>query len=59
MEDTVTTQPALKTSADFQAAIDRCLAEIKRLRDLMARDQAAIEESRQRTRAMLDRLKVQ
>jgi hypothetical protein len=58
MDDIVSPQPVLKTDADYKAAIEECLAEMKRLHEQMKRDQEAIEKSRARTREMLAQLKV-
>lgn len=50
-------QPRLETPADYEAEIDRIIEELNHLHERMAHDQAEIEESRARTRAILTQLK--
>jgi hypothetical protein len=57
MEGKVLPQPTLKTAADYEAAIDQCLAEMQRLREKMDRDQADIDRLKAETRAILAKLK--
>lgn len=57
MEDTITTEVSLKTPADYEAAIDQCLAEMQRLHEQMERDQEDIDRLRAETKALLAALK--
>lgn len=56
MDETLRTDPTMKTDSDYKRAIDEMLREIERLSDVMKRDQQDIESSRKRTREMLARL---
>jgi len=58
MEDDVLPQPTLTTDAEYEAAINQCLAEMERLRARMNRDQADIDRRKPETRAILAGLKV-
>jgi hypothetical protein len=49
--------PPLQTAADYEAAIEECLAEMQRLREKIDRDQADIDRLKVETRAILARLK--
>jgi hypothetical protein len=53
MENTITTEISLKTRADYQAAIEQCLAEMQRLHAQMERDQEDIDQLRTETKALL------
>jgi hypothetical protein len=57
MDEAVPSQPTLKTRADYMAATDRCLEEMDRMHQQIARDLAEIERLRVETRAILDKLK--
>ena len=57
MENTITTEISLKTPADYEAAIDQCLAEMQRLHEQMERDQEDIDRLRAETKAILGALK--
>lgn len=57
MADTITTEVSLKTPADYEAAIDQCLAEMQRLHEQMERDQEDIDRLRAETKALLAALK--
>jgi hypothetical protein len=57
MENTITTDVSLKTPADYEAAIDQCLAEMQRLHEQMERDQEDIDRLRAETKALLAALK--
>jgi hypothetical protein len=64
MAEIVSTQPKLETQADYEAAIEQCLQEIRELNEQMRSDQAAIDrlkaETQQlkaETRAILESLK--
>jgi hypothetical protein len=57
MEDAVTQQPTLRTRADYEAATQRCLAEIDRLHEQIAGDLNEIERLKTETRAILARIK--
>jgi hypothetical protein len=57
MENTITTEVSLKTPADYEAAIDQCLAEMQRLHEQMERDQEDINRLRAETKALLAALK--
>jgi hypothetical protein len=57
MENTITTEVSLKTPADYEAAIDQCLAEMQRLHEQMERDQEDIDRLRAETKALLAALK--
>jgi hypothetical protein len=50
MDDNISLQPALKTAADYKAAIDGLLAEMKRLNALMQNDQTEIDRLKAETR---------
>ena len=53
MENTIATEVSLKTRADYQAAIEQCLAEMQRLHEQMERDQEDIDRLRAATQALL------
>lgn len=57
MDETALPQPALQTAADYEAAIEQCLAQMKRVQDQIDKDQADIDRLKAETRAMLARLK--
>jgi hypothetical protein len=57
MEDQAREQPMLETAADYQAAVDRCLEQMRRLRTQMEQEQAVIERLKSETRAILAELK--
>jgi hypothetical protein len=57
MDDQTLGQPVLTTPADYEAAIDRCLAQMRRLREKMDRDQAEIDRLKAETRAILEQLR--
>jgi molecular chaperone GrpE (heat shock protein) len=59
MEDTLRIEPTTDEAAELQAGIKQVLAEIELLRKQMRSDQADIERSRTRTRAMLADLSAQ
>jgi hypothetical protein len=58
MDRPLTAEPTAEEAAKMQAEITVWLAEIAQLRERMKRDQAVIEKSRARTRAMLAELKI-
>ncbi|HZO88649.1 MAG TPA: hypothetical protein VFB38_09955 [Chthonomonadaceae bacterium] len=43
MEEKAPSQPRLKIAADYKAAIEECLVEMRRLHEQMDKDQAEIE----------------
>ena len=53
MENTIATDVSLKMRADYEAAIEQCLAEMRRLHEQMARDQEDIDRLRVETTALL------
>ena len=53
MENTIATEISLKTRADYQVAIEQCLAEMQRLHAQMERDQEDIDRLRAETKALL------
>jgi len=57
MDKPLTVEPTAEETAKMQAEIAQWLAEIAQLREHMKRDQAIIDASRARTRAMLAELK--
>jgi molecular chaperone GrpE (heat shock protein) len=57
MDKPLTVEPTAEETAKMQAEIAQWLAEIAQLREHMKRDQAIIDASRARTRAMLAKLK--
>jgi hypothetical protein len=57
MENTITTEVALETPADYEAAIEQCLAEMQRLHEQIVRDQEDIDRLRAETKALLAELK--
>jgi peptidoglycan hydrolase CwlO-like protein len=57
MENIITTESSLKTQADYEAAIDQCLAEMQRLQDQIERDQEDIDQLRTETKALLTELR--
>jgi hypothetical protein len=57
MEDAATSQPPLKTRADYEAATEQCLAETKRLQEQIARDQEEMDRLKAETRAILAKIK--
>lgn len=57
MEKVVTPQPGPTTPADYEAAIEQCLSEMKRLQSLIDQDQAEIDRLKAETRAMLAKMK--
>jgi hypothetical protein len=59
MDKTLLAEPTAEEAARMRTEIAECLAEIKKLRDRMRRDQVEIEKSRARTRAMLADLQVE
>lgn len=52
MEETFLPQSALKTPADYKAAVEQLLAEMKRLNERMQSDRADIERLRLETQAL-------
>ncbi len=56
MSKTLTLEPTAEDASELQAAIDRCIAEMKQLRKKMRKDQAEIEESAAETRQILSDL---
>jgi hypothetical protein len=57
MDDPTPGQPGLRSPAEYGAAIDRCLAQMRRLREQMDRDQAEIDRLKAETQAILRLLK--
>ena len=57
MENTITTEISLKTSADYEAAIGQCLAEMQHLHAQMESDQEDIDRLRTETKVLLAELK--
>jgi hypothetical protein len=57
MENTIATEVALETPADYEAAIEQCLAEMQRLHEQIVRDQEDIDRLRAETKALLAELK--
>ena len=53
MSKTLTLNPPADDAADLGAAIGRCISEMDQSLERMRRDQAEIEESEARTRAIL------
>jgi hypothetical protein len=53
MENTIATDVSLKTRSDYEAAIEQCLSEMRRLHEQMARDQEDIDRLRVETTALL------
>jgi hypothetical protein len=53
MDDQTVPQTAPKTSAEYEAAIEQCLAEMERLQQQIKRDQAEIDSLKAETRAIL------
>ena len=49
--------PGLQTTADYEAATDRCLARMRHLREQMEQDQAELDRLKAETRAILEQLK--
>ena len=50
-------QPALQISADYEAAIEQCLAQMRHLREQMDKDQTEIDRLKVETRTILLQLK--
>jgi hypothetical protein len=48
---------APKTSAEFEAAIEQCLAEMERLQQQIKTDQAEIDSLKAETRAILAKMR--
>jgi hypothetical protein len=57
MEKVVTSQPTPSSPTDYEAAIEQCLVEMKRLQAQIDRDQAEIDRLKTETRAMLAQMK--
>ncbi len=57
MENLITTESSLKTPADYEAAIEQCLAEMQRLHEKMERDEEDIDQLRAETKALLTELR--
>jgi hypothetical protein len=57
MERTAIAGPTSEDAAGYEAAIDRCIAAVRRMREEMAEDQREIERLRAETRAILAELK--
>ena len=49
----------LRTDAEYQQAIDQCISDMQRLRELMDRDQEDIERLKAGTRAKLAKLRAE
>jgi hypothetical protein len=58
MKHTIATNVSLKTPADYEAAIEQCLAEMQHLHEQIERDQEDIDRLRVETKALLAALKV-
>jgi len=56
MEEKVLLQTALKTDADYEAAIQAMYAEMDRIDERIKKDQAEIDRLKAETRAMLMQL---
>jgi predicted RNase H-like nuclease (RuvC/YqgF family) len=52
MKDSVSSHPTLETPADYEAAIEECLAEIRRLNEQMQNDRRDIERLKAETHAL-------
>ena len=52
MEDSVSSQPTPETAADFEAAVEECLVEIRRLNEQMQGDRNDIEKLKTETLAL-------
>lgn len=57
MAETATQPHALKTRAAYEAAIQRCLDEMDRLQEQIARDLDETERLKRETRVILDQIK--
>lgn len=57
MTDLTPSFPTPQTDDELKAAIDRCFAEMRRLRALMEKDQTDIDRLKAETRAILAQLK--
>ena len=56
MENPSAAETALETSADYEAAIEQCLAKMQRLREQMESDQKDIDRMRTETKLLLAEL---
>jgi len=54
MEDKALQPPLLKSAADYEAAIEACLAQMRGLRQGMDREQTEIERLKAETWVLLD-----
>lgn len=52
MENFVSSQPVPQTSADYEAAVEQLLAEMKRLNQLIQSDRTDIEQLKAETRTL-------
>jgi uncharacterized protein (DUF3084 family) len=52
MADIVSSQPKLESPAEYEAAIEECLQEIRRLNEQMRTDQAAIDRLKAETQQL-------
>ena len=57
MQKTIAEEPILNAPADYEAVIEQCLAEMKRLQEQRNRDQVEIDRLKAETQAMLAKLK--
>ena len=57
MDEKRVEQPVLKTAADYEAAVERCLTQMQKMRETVNRDQEDIDRLKAETRAILAQLK--
>lgn len=50
-------QPVIQTAGECEAAVDRCLSQMQRVREQLDRDQTEIDRLKGETREILARLK--
>ena len=52
MADSVSSQPTLKSAAEYEAAVEECLSEIRRLNEQMEKDRGEIDKLKAETDAL-------
>jgi ABC-type Zn uptake system ZnuABC Zn-binding protein ZnuA len=57
VDEKTLSQAAPQTSAEYEAAIDQCLAEMERLQQQIRNDEAEIGRLKAETRALLAKMK--
>jgi Tfp pilus assembly protein PilN len=57
MQKAIAEEQTLNTPADYEATIEQCLAEMKRLQEQRDRDQTEIDRLKAETQAILAKLK--